>query len=118
MFDELRRSPLLKKALAAGEERVGKVVAAVLSNERVMARVQGAVTTALEARAAVEKGVKSALHAVNLPTGDEVAELKRRIAELEAMIDGLAARVDREAGASAAPPADGAPPTRDPPAAP
>lgn len=118
MFDELRRSPMLKKALAAGEERVGKVVAAVLSNERVMARVQGAVTTALEARAAVEKGVKSALHAVNLPTGDEVAELKRRIAELEAMIDGLAARVDRETGASAAPPADGAPPAQDPPAAP
>jgi len=118
MFDELRRSPLLKKALSAGEERVGKVVAAVLSNERVMARVQGAVTSALEARAAVEKGVKSALHAVNLPTGDEVAELKTRIAELEAMIDGLAARVDREAGATAARPAGGAPPPGDPPGTP
>jgi hypothetical protein len=95
MFDELLKNPLVKKALEAGEERVGKVVAAVLSNERVMAGVQSAVSSAMNARAAVEKGVRSAMQAVNLPTTEDVDELKKRLAELESIIDGLAARMER-----------------------
>jgi hypothetical protein len=95
MFDELLKNPLVKKALSAGEERVGKLVAAVLSNERVMAGVQSAVSSAMNARAAVEKGVKTAMQAVNLPTTEDVAELKKRLAELESIIDGLAARLER-----------------------
>jgi hypothetical protein len=102
MFDELLKHPLVKKALSAGEERVGKVVAAVLSNERVMAGVQTAVSSAMSARAAVEKGVRSAMQAVNLPTTDDVAELKKRLAELESIIDGLAERIERGAGSAAA----------------
>jgi hypothetical protein len=102
MFDELLKNPLVKKALSAGEERVGKVVAAVLSNERVMAGVQTAVSSAMSARAAVEKGVRSAMQAVNLPTTDDVAELKKRLAELESIIDGLAERIERGAGSAAA----------------
>jgi hypothetical protein len=96
MFDELLKNPLLKKALSAGEERVGKLVATVLSNEKVMAGVQTAMASALNARSALEKGVRSAMQAVNLPTTDDVAELKKRLAELESLIDGLAARMDRE----------------------
>jgi hypothetical protein len=99
MFDDLLKNPTLKKALAAGEERVGKAVAAVLGNEKVMAGVQRAVSSALEARAVVEKGVKTAMQAVNLPTTEDVAELKKRLAELESIIDGLAAR-PRPAGPS------------------
>ncbi len=101
MFEELRKNPLLQKALAAGEERVGKTVAALLSNEKVMAGVQKAVSSAFEAKAAVERGVKTAMQAVNLPTTDDVAELKKRLAELESIIDGLAARLDREEAPSA-----------------
>jgi len=106
MFEELKKNPLLQKALAAGEERVGKTVAALLSNEKVMAGVQKAVSSAFEAKAAVERGVKTAMQAVNLPTTDDVAELKKRLAELESIIDGLAARLDREG----APPEHQAPP--------
>jgi hypothetical protein len=98
MFDELIKNPLVKKALAAGEERVGKVVTAVLSNERVMSGVQSAVSSALGARSVLEKGVRSALSAVNLPTTEDVAELKQRLAELESIIDGLAARLERQDG--------------------
>ncbi len=105
MFDELLKNPLLKKALSAGEERVGKAVAALLSNERVMAGVQSAMSSAMQARAAVEKGVRNAMQAVNLPTTDDVAELKKRLAELESIIDGLAARIEQRTGE----PAPGAP---------
>jgi len=98
MFEELKKNPFLQKALAAGEERVGKTVAALLSNEKVMAGVQRAVSSAFEAKAAVERGVKTAMQAVNLPSTEDVAELKKRLAELESIIDGLAARLERDAG--------------------
>jgi hypothetical protein len=118
MFEELIRHPLLKKALSAGEERVGKVVAAVLSNEQIMARIQRAMTAALEARAMAEKALKGALQAVNLPTTDDVAELKQRLAELETLIDGLASRLDQGGEKTAAPPPAEGPGPQDPPTSP
>jgi len=98
MFEELLRNPLVKKALEAGEARAGKVVAAVLSNERILSGVQAALASAVSAKAALEKGLKTAMQAVNLPTTDDVAELKQRLAELESLIDGLATRLEREGG--------------------
>jgi hypothetical protein len=115
MFEELLRNPLVKKALSAGEERVGKVVAAVLSNEQIMARVQKAMAAALEAKAAAEKGLKAAMQAVNLPTTDDVDELKRRLAELETIIDGLAARLEPGAEKPAAAAEEPGEPRQDPP---
>ncbi|HEY7724892.1 MAG TPA: hypothetical protein VH880_06140 [Anaeromyxobacteraceae bacterium] len=109
MFEELLKNPLLKKALDAGEERVGKVVAAVLSSEKAMAAVQAALSSAMNARSTLEKGVRTAMQAVNLPTTDDVAELRRRLEELESIIDGLAARLDRQ-GEGSPPPGAGAAP--------
>ena len=111
MFEELLNNPILKKALDAGEERVGKIVAAVLSSEKAMAAVQAAVSSAMNARSTLEKGVRTAMQAVNLPTTDDVAELRRRLEELESIIDGLAARLEREGGG--APPGGGAAPGGD-----
>ena len=107
MFEELLKNPLLKKALEAGEARAGKVVAAMLSSERVAAGLQAALASAVSARAALEKGLRTAMQAVNLPTTEDVAELKQRLAELESLIDGLAARLERDGGAAAAEPAPG-----------
>ena len=43
--------------------------------------------------------VRTAMQAVNLPTTEDVAELRSRLAELETMLDGLAARVPPRADA-------------------
>ncbi len=106
MIEDLLKSPLVQKALAAGEERVGKVVTQLLSNERVMHGVQTVVASALNAKSTLDRGVKTAMQAVNLPTTDDVEELRRKLSELEVLLDGLAARVD-DAGAAAAPRGDG-----------
>lgn len=98
MFDELLKNPLLQKALSAGEERVGRAVAALLSNEKFLAGFQSAMSSAMQARAAVEKGVRSAMQAANLPTTEDVADIKRRLAELESIIDDLAARIEQRTG--------------------
>ncbi len=93
MIDDLLRNPMVKKALEAGEERMGRLVTQLLSNERVMQRVQTVVASALNAKSTFDRGVKTAMQAVNLPTTEDVEELRRKLAELEVLLDGLAARV-------------------------
>lgn len=98
LFDDVLQSPLLRKALAAGEEQVGRVVGKLLASEGVTGGLQALVTTAAQARETLERGVSQALHAANLPSRDDVASLKRRLEELEALLDGLAEKVDRGGG--------------------
>ena len=93
MIDDLLKSPVVRKALEAGEERMGRLVTQLLSNERVMQRVQTVVASALNAKSTFDRGVKTAMQAVNLPTTEDVEELRRKLAELEVLLDGLAARV-------------------------
>ena len=95
-IDDVLKNPLLRRALQAGEEQVGKAVAKVLARESVASGVQILLSGAVQARATIERGVTQALHAANLPSKDDVASLRKKLEELEAMIDGLAERVDRD----------------------
>ena len=98
LFDDVLKNPLLRKALEAGEEQVGKVVGKLLASEGLTGGVQTLVATAAQAKETLEKGVSQALHAANLPSRDDVAALKRRLEELESMLDGLAEKVGNGAG--------------------
>ncbi len=93
MIEDFLRNPMVKRALTAGEERMGKLVTQLLSNERVMHGVQTVVASALNAKSTFDRGVKTAMQAVNLPTTEDLEELRRKLSELEMMLDGLAARV-------------------------
>ncbi|HEY5677177.1 MAG TPA: hypothetical protein VIR81_10335, partial [Myxococcales bacterium] len=95
MLDDLLKNPMVQRALAAGEERVGKLVAGLLSSERVMQGVQTVVSSALQAKSTFDRGVRTAMQAVNLPTTSDVEELRRKLSELETMLDGLADKVAR-----------------------
>ncbi len=101
ILEDLLKNPALRRVLSAGEERMGKVVGSLLTSERVTSGLQGLVTSALQARQALDHGLEQALHAANLPSRADLAAVKRKLEELESMIDGLASRV-------------GAPPARDP----
>lgn len=65
----------------------------LLSSEAVTSGLQGLVSSALQARETFDRGVQQALHAANLPSRADVAALKRKLEELESMIDGLTVRV-------------------------
>jgi phosphate uptake regulator len=99
-------SPVLKRALEAGEERMGKVVAGVLASERITTGLQRLVGSALQAKETFDRGVEQALHVANLPSREDVATLRKKLAELEAVIDGMAARAGQpeRPGAGAPPP--------------
>jgi polyhydroxyalkanoate synthesis regulator phasin len=95
LFDRVIENPVLKKALEAGEERVGKVVGKLLASDGLATGVQSLFSTARQARETLERGVSQALHAANLPSKDDVAALRRRLEELESMLDGLSDKVGR-----------------------
>jgi hypothetical protein len=94
MIDDLLKNPFLRRALSAGEERMGKLVTQLVSNERVMQGVQSVVASALTAKSTFDRGMKTALQAVSLPTTEEVAELRRKLGELETVLDGLVDRME------------------------
>ena len=108
ILDDVLRNPVLKKALQAGEEGMGKVVGKLLASDRVSSGLSSLVSSALQAKTTFDKGVQQALHVANLPSRDDVAALKRRLDELESMIDGLSERAARPAarGATGAGPGD------------
>ena len=97
-FDDVLKNPLLRRALQAGEEQVGRMVGKVLANDGVATGFQTLLSGAVQARATLERGVSQALHAANLPSRDDVDALRKKLEELEAMIDGLAEKVNRERG--------------------
>lgn len=109
LLDDLLGNPVVKKALAAGEEQVGRVVGKLLSSDGLTSGFQSLVSSAMQARETFERGVSQALHAANLPSRDDVASLKRRLEELESMLDGLAEKLGPPAGPARAgkPPAGG-----------
>ncbi len=93
ILDDVLKNPVLRRALAAGEERVGKVVGKLLESETVTSGLHGLVQSAMQARATFDRGVQQALRAAHLPSREDVASLRRKLEELESMIDGLASRV-------------------------
>jgi hypothetical protein len=101
ILEDLLKNSALRRVLAVGEERMGKVVGRLLTSETVTSGLQGLVTSALQARETLDRGLQQALHAANLPSRADLAAVKRKLEELESMIDGLASRV-------------GAPPAHDP----
>ncbi len=98
ILDDVLRNPALRRVLAAGEEKMGKVVGRLLTSDAVTSGLQGLVTSALQARDTFDRGVQQALHAASLPSRSDVAALKRKLEELESVIDGLASRIDRDRG--------------------
>jgi hypothetical protein len=96
MIDGFLKNPAVKKALAMGEERMGRLVTQLLSNEKVMHGVQSVVSSALNAKSTFDRGVKTAMQVVNLPSTEDVDELRRKLSELESVVDDLAAKLEKD----------------------
>lgn len=77
-----------------GEEQIGKLTAQLLSNDKFMFAVQALVTKSLAARETVERSIKSALGAMNLPTTEDVEKLRNKVEGLEAVLSSVEKKVD------------------------
>jgi len=95
MLDDVLKNPALRRALAAGEEQVGRVVVKLLSSPSITAGMSTLVSGALQARSTALTGLRQALQAARLPSQDDVEGIRQRLDELESMIDRMAEQVGR-----------------------
>jgi hypothetical protein len=90
--------PLLRKALDTGEEQLGKALGQLLSGDRAGVTLQAMLGVAGQARERLDRALRAALDAAQVPSSSDVDDLKRRLAEMEALLDGLSARLAKGEG--------------------
>src|SRR6478609_6286522 len=72
----LKNNPVMKKLVETGEERVGKLAQQLLSNEKFVVAVQSLVSRTLQAKGTLDKSLRTALSAMNLPSTADLEQLK------------------------------------------
>jgi polyhydroxyalkanoate synthesis regulator phasin len=95
----LKNNPVMKKLVATGEERIGKLVQQLMSNEKFVAGIQTIVSRGLSAKGTVDKSIRTALSAMNLPSTGDLENLREKLDELEKLLSQLEGKVDRLAEA-------------------
>jgi hypothetical protein len=91
----LKDNPVMKKLVETGEERIGKLAQQLISNEKFVAAVQTLVSRTLSAKGTLDKSLRTALGAMNLPTSQDVEALRGKVDDLERLLGGVEAKVDR-----------------------
>lgn len=91
----LKNNPVMKKLVETGEERVGKIAQQLMSNEKFVAAIQTLVTRSLAAKGTVDKSLRSALSAMNLPSTADLDLLRDKVEELERLLASIEGKVDQ-----------------------
>lgn len=91
----LKDNPVMKKLVATGEERIGKLVQQLMSNEKFVAGIQTIVSRGLSAKGSVDKSIRTALSAMNLPSTADLETLREKIDELEKILSSLEGKIDQ-----------------------
>jgi polyhydroxyalkanoate synthesis regulator phasin len=91
----LKDNPVMKKLVETGEERVGKIDQQLLSNEKFVAAIQTIVSRSLAAKGTLDKSLRSALSAMNLPSTADVELLRGKVEDLERMLSSIESKVEQ-----------------------
>ena len=90
----LKNNPMYKKLVATGEERIGKIAQQLLSNEKFVTAIQSLISRTLQAKGTLDKSIRSALGAMNLPSTADLELLREKIDDLERMLGQVEGKVD------------------------
>jgi len=90
----LKNNPMMKRLVETGEERMGRLVQQLLSNETFVATVQTIVSRSLAAKGTLDKSIRAALSAMNLPSAADLENVRTKVGDLERMISSLEAKID------------------------
>ena len=90
----LKNNPVMKKLVETGEERIGKLAQQLLSNERFVSAVQTLVSRSLAAKGALDKSLRGALSAMNLPTTADLEQLRTKVEDIERLLSSVEQKVD------------------------
>jgi polyhydroxyalkanoate synthesis regulator phasin len=84
----------MKKLVETGEERIGKLAQQLLSNEKFVAAVQGLVSRSLAAKGTLDKSLRAALAAMNLPSTGDVEALRAKVEDLEKLLTSIESKLE------------------------
>jgi hypothetical protein len=90
----LKNNAMMKKLVETGEERIGKIAQQLLSNEKFVSTVQTIVSRSLAAKGTLDKSLRGALSAMNLPSSGDLDTLRTKVEELEKMLSSVEGKVD------------------------
>jgi hypothetical protein len=90
----LKSNPVMKKLVETGEERIGKIAQQLLGNEKFVAAVQAIVSRSLAAKGTLDKSLRGALAAMNLPSTADVEILRGKVDDLEKLLTQVEGKVD------------------------
>lgn len=90
----LKENPVMKRLIATGEERVGKLVQQLMSNEKFVLGIQTIMSRALSAKGTVDKSLRTALSAMNLPSTGDLEQVREKIDDLEKLLGQLEGKID------------------------
>ncbi|MBS2030084.1 MAG: hypothetical protein JST54_19435 [Deltaproteobacteria bacterium] len=91
----LKSNPVVKRLVQTGEAQVGKIVQQVLANEKFVAGIQTVVQTTLTAKGAFDRNIRMALSAMNLPSTQDLEQLRNKVGELEVVLVKLDEKVNQ-----------------------
>lgn len=97
----LKDNPVMKKLVATGEERIGKIAQQLLSNEKFVGTLQTLISRTLSAKGTLDKSIRSALRAMNLPSTGDLEILREKVDDLERMLTSVESKVDQLVDAKA-----------------
>src|SRR5579863_1977853 len=90
----LKDNPVMKRLVETGEERIGKVAQQLLSNEKFVSAIQTLVTRSLAAKGTLDKSLRTALAAMNLPSTADLELLRGKVEDLERLLSSIEGKVD------------------------
>ncbi len=90
----LKDNAVMKKLVATGEERVGKIAQQLLSNEKFVTTLQTVVTRSLAAKGTLDKSLRTALGAMNLPSTADLDLIKDKVEELERLLSSIENKIE------------------------
>ena len=90
----LKNNPVMKRLVESGEERVGKIAQQLLSNEKFVGAIQSIVSRSLAAKGTLDKSLRAALAAMNLPSTADLESLRRKVDDLEQLLSSVEAKMD------------------------
>jgi hypothetical protein len=90
----LKDNPVMKRLVETGEERIGKLASQLLSNDKFVSAIQGLISKTLAAKGTLDKSLRTALSAMNLPSTEDLDSLKSKVEDLEQMLSSVEQKVD------------------------
>jgi len=90
----LKNNPVVKKLVESGEVRIGKLAQQLLSNEKFVGAVQAIVSRTLQAKGTLDKSLRTALSAMNLPSAGDLEQLKAKVEDLEKLLSSVESKLD------------------------